>query len=161
MNVRTIKPPRHQQGGWVDPKKLPKDPVTGRPLCRYCSEPIPIGRRRTFCSELCVEHWVVRTGSGMVRLVRKRDKGICKLCGLDCEALRKQFIKLPKDGRQLLLKKYSIPSHRKRFWDVDHIVPVVEGGGSVGLDGLRTLCIPCHLRVTRELRARMSGSNKS
>jgi len=39
-------------------------------------------------------------------------------------------------------------------WEADHIVPVVEGGGEVGLEGYRTLCIPCHKRETRALRRR-------
>jgi 5-methylcytosine-specific restriction enzyme A len=40
---------------------------------------------------------------------------------------------------------------RVTFWDVDHIQPVVEGGGSCNLDNLRSLCIPCHREVTAGL----------
>ncbi len=45
--------------------------------------------------------------------------------------------------------------HRKRksWWEADHILPVVEGGDS-NLENIRTLCIPCHREITRELRAR-------
>lgn len=42
-------------------------------------------------------------------------------------------------------------------WEMDHVVPVVEGGGECGLENLRTLCLPCHKRATRELRGRMSA----
>ena len=41
-------------------------------------------------------------------------------------------------------------------WDADHIVPVVEGGGECGLDNYRTLCLPCHRKVTAQLRARIA-----
>lgn len=43
---------------------------------------------------------------------------------------------------------------RSSGWDADHIVPVVEGGADGGLDNYRTLCHPCHKRVTAELAAR-------
>jgi hypothetical protein len=37
------------------------------------------------------------------------------------------------------------------LWDADHIVPVVQGGGECGLEGIRTVCIFCHQRLTTEL----------
>jgi 5-methylcytosine-specific restriction protein A len=43
------------------------------------------------------------------------------------------------------------PGH---YWEMDHVVPVVEGGGGCGLDNLRTLCVPCHRDVTRALHQR-------
>ena len=32
----------------------------------------------------------------------------------------------------------------KSFWQADHILEVVEGGGECGLDNFQTLCVPCH-----------------
>lgn len=51
--------------------------------------------------------------------------------------------------------------HRHEGWDVDHIVPVIEGGGQCGLEGLRTLCHPCHKAVTRELAAKRASQRRS
>lgn len=48
----------------------------------------------------------------------------------------------------------------KHLWEMDHIVPVVEGGGSCGLDNLRTLCVPCHKAATKELRGRLANNKK-
>lgn len=45
----------------------------------------------------------------------------------------------------------------QHLWEMDHILPVVEGGGACGLDNLRTLCRDCHKRVTAELRVRLKG----
>lgn len=45
----------------------------------------------------------------------------------------------------------------RSFWDADHVVPVVEGGGLCGLDNLRTLCRPCHRGATSALRARLAA----
>ena len=56
------------------------------------------------------------------------------------------------------LEKLRIPeSHwrlTRRLWEMDHIVPVVEGGGSCGLDNLRTLCVACHRKETAKLAKR-------
>lgn len=55
------------------------------------------------------------------------------------------------------LAELGLPAYllrRRRYWEVDHIVPVVEGGGSCGLSNLRTLCWECHRRATRELAVR-------
>lgn len=60
--------------------------------------------------------------------------------------------------------KVSISKERdwgtwSHLWEADHIVPVVEGGGGCGLDGYRTLCIRCHKKATRELRARLKAAH--
>jgi len=34
---------------------------------------------------------------------------------------------------------------------VDHIKPVIEGGGTCDIDNLRTLCVLCHREVTAQL----------
>jgi 5-methylcytosine-specific restriction endonuclease McrA len=43
---------------------------------------------------------------------------------------------------------------RVTWWESDHIVPVVEGGGECGLEGLRTLCWRCHRAETAALAKR-------
>ena len=70
------------------------------------------------------------------------------------------------------LERLSIPLHRWRgrgksfrgkrqgIWDMDHITPVSEGGGSCGLENLRTLCLACHRHETRELRQRKKKKAK-
>ena len=37
------------------------------------------------------------------------------------------------------------------LWEMDHIVPVVRGGGACGKENLRTLCRACHHRATKKL----------
>jgi 5-methylcytosine-specific restriction endonuclease McrA len=43
---------------------------------------------------------------------------------------------------------------------MDHIVPVIEGGGGCGLDNLRTLCRKCHVEETAALRKRMAAKRQ-
>lgn len=76
------------RAGWCNPAKLPYGP-NGRALCRHCGEEVPVGRR-SFCGDACVDEWKVRTDPSHVRrLVLKRDQGVCRACGLDCEALER------------------------------------------------------------------------
>lgn len=49
-----------------------------------------------------------------------------------------------------------IHHHRKSLWEMDHIVPVAEGGGGCGLDNLRTLCLKCHRVETTALAGRLA-----
>jgi hypothetical protein len=106
-------------------------------------------------------------------LLFERDGGICSLCGLDTVALREAFVRAcfemlgrPRaysiDHRRpkpvLLpvferLRALDLDPHRHTYWDADHVVPVIEGGGECGLDGYRTVCVPCHKRVSREQKA--------
>lgn len=47
------------------------------------------------------------------------------------------------------------------WWEADHIVPVVEGGGQCGPDNYRTLCCRCHRVVTNQLRQRLKKAKGS
>jgi 5-methylcytosine-specific restriction endonuclease McrA len=133
-------------GGWVGRKnRLP---------CRWCGAEVA-GRRRTFCGDTCVHEWKLRTDPCYLReQVFLRDRGVCAVCGVDTEALRKEKRKLDYRARRQFEKDWG---SRRSLWDADHIVPVVEGGGECGLANMRTLCLKCHRMVTTELRMRLRG----
>lgn len=50
----------------------------------------------------------------------------------------------------------------RRPWNpqVDHVVPIAEGGGCCGLENLRLLCWECHNGVSAELAARLAAKRK-
>jgi 5-methylcytosine-specific restriction endonuclease McrA len=172
------------KAGWCNPTKLPRGP-NGRALCRQCGREVPKSCR-SFCSDACVHTWKLTTDPGYQRKeVLKRDHGICSMCGLDTVALERAFreakraIYREQDGRmdQLLHHdswfwrggRYREAEERLRvlgfipdrsFWEMDHVHAVVEGGGGCDISNLRTLCRPCHIRVTRELRARLAANRK-
>lgn len=119
------------------------------------------GRRRTFCSDACVHEWRLRSSTSYLReCVFDRDKGVCALCGVDTHKQRRRIMRLPFGARmkelRALIEAGVIHRKRKSWWEADHVLPVVEGGDS-NLDNIRTLCIPCHRGVTRELRERRRG----
>ena len=58
----------------------------GRPLCRFCGGLVP-PPRRTFCSNICIDEWVLRTDTAHARKrVWERDHGVCARCGRDTVA---------------------------------------------------------------------------
>jgi 5-methylcytosine-specific restriction endonuclease McrA len=74
-----------------------------------------------------------------------------RLCGTDTLA----------DLRPKMASGAYVGTHHKlsRF-DMDHVVPVVEGGGVCGLENLRTLCRPCHRLETAALAKRRAEARK-
>ena len=76
--------------GYVNPSMLPKGP-NGRALCRACQQETPRGRR-TFCSDMCVKTWQLNHQPALQREASfKRDKGVCRNCGIDTEQLRARW----------------------------------------------------------------------
>jgi len=137
---------RAMPGGWV------KRPMAN---CRWCGAAVP-SRRRTFCSDACVDQWKLRTDPGYLReRVFARDHGVCAQCGLDTGRLRKDKRKVDWAARKEFEKEWG---YRRHLWDADHIVPVVEGGGECDLSNIRTLCLRCHRAVTAQLRARRASA---
>jgi 5-methylcytosine-specific restriction endonuclease McrA len=152
---------RKMPGGRADRETLPKG-ENGRVLCRWCAMEVP-PPRRTFCSEWCVTEWRLRSDPGYLReKVFLRDRGICAVCAVDTvHALH--VIKRARGVRRLeLLARWGLKKMTRRsLWDADHIVPVVEGGGECDLENIRTLCLICHRRETRQLRERLVQARKS
>jgi len=68
----------------------------GRRLCRYvcCSNEVPKGRR-TWCSNECVHQYRLRAHWSYARQhLRKRQKGVCQVCGTDTRKLKRGLMKL-------------------------------------------------------------------
>lgn len=143
--------------------------------CSGCGKPVPKGRRN-WCSQDCVDAHLIRNNHGVARRETfKRDRGVCAGCGRDTEALRKRlelwFRALTardpleqyrrREGSTWRLKwEVRLKWRDRHLWEMDHVVPVVEGGGGCGLDNLRTLCRPCHKRATAELATRRAELRK-
>ena len=101
------------------------------------------------------------------QIVFGRDRGICALCGLNAERLYRAMqgiwhdYRVPREIREARRKRCEAALVGRgfdcdtSFWEADHIRPVVEGGPTT-LENLRTLCVPCHKRVTREMHLRIA-----
>ena len=110
-------------------------------------------------------------------LVFARDRGICAKCRIDCVLLRERISRLMRAGYdlgslQLVLSTQcgengneatprSILTSRS-FWEVNHIIPISEGGAQRSLKNVETLCWWCHRETTKgQARQRAFGDWKS
>ena len=133
----------------------PERDAAGHPICRWCRGPVA-PPRRTFCGEACVHEWKIRSSPDYVReQVKKRDKGICRLCGLNVLKAHREWGRLKPPASDRAARRLW-RAERPR-WEADHIVPVADGGGECGLENYRLLCRPCHVRVTVSWRAQRAA----
>lgn len=139
--------------------------ATGRcPVCRITVEP-----PKVFCgSSVCTHEYKIRSDAGYAReQVFLRDHGVCQSCGLDTEKLKSLLYRVrDQKGEAAYLEllafyrkktgyHFSIDKH---LWEMDHRIPVAQGGGSCDTTNLTTLCVPCHrLKTRRERRRKRKG----
>jgi 5-methylcytosine-specific restriction protein A len=134
----------------------------GKPLCRFCKGPIK-PPRYTFCSDECVHEYKIRANREYARaLVLKRDHGVCQCCGLNAVALHHKVHKRaylcnrrPKRRPHFARRFEGIHGFKPRapggpYWEMDHKIPVANGGARLGLDNLQTLCLRCHYKKTAD-----------
>lgn len=106
-------------------------------------------RRRRWHPD-CVDAYNASDPRELRRQVRKRDRGICRICRVDTNRVRRE---VQGAGRARKLRELGFQP-RRSLWELDHVVPLIDGGGH-GADNLQTLCVPCHRRKTaEEARAR-------
>ena len=157
-----------------------KDEYSGIRKCRGgCGRDVPKGKIYWCNDDACLDAYMVRSNPGHARKrVLERDHGICAGCGADTEQIRRVLRALnrktihPISPHDLVRAKYfrwlhwlrrAYPWIKRNYghmWEMDHILPVVEGGGGCGLDNLRTLCLGCHKEATKALAARRAAQRK-
>jgi 5-methylcytosine-specific restriction enzyme A len=148
---------RRQRVVTADQWGKPDRNAAGQPICRWCHDPVA-PPRRTFCGDACVHEWKIRSSPWYVRReVKKRDKGICRLCGVNVAKAHREWTRAKPPAADRAARR-AWRAARPR-WEADHIVPVADGGGECGLENYRLLCRQCHVQVTVAWRAqRSSGS---
>lgn len=141
--------------------------------CTWCDGKFSTSKAARWCSAQCREEGLIRFGFWR-QLVEKRDKGVCAICGFDSlacqERVRKIFSRAKGDKRgrhhPYTFERVRKFQHRTRIsfngqpYEIDHILPVIEGGGCCGLDNLRTLCFVCHRKQTASLGRRRAEERR-
>ncbi|MCA1560205.1 MAG: HNH endonuclease [Acidobacteria bacterium] len=142
---------RRQNVVTADRWSIPDRNEAGRPICRWCKAPV-VPPRRTFCGDACVHEWKIRSSPWYVRReVKKRDKGICRLCGVNVVKAHREWTRAKPQALDRAARRRWRAARPQ--WEADHIIPVADGGGECGLENYRLLCRPCHLGVTLAWRA--------
>ncbi len=147
-----MKPPRNGRMDQLYPKR--KDP-DGRHLCRYCGQPVPVGRI-WWCSEACVEQAKIVCWPGAAAAACfKRDDYTCQSCGLQDNITHRwqRGIKTSRKPDDLLSLKARAYDVKRSLIEAHHLIPVAAGGGSCGLHNLTTLCQLCHNKTKRKKEA--------
>lgn len=152
-----------------------KCPETGKPLCRWCRQPVPKGRK-TWCSQQCVDDALIRCQPSYARRkVEERDKGVCAACGRDTnriENILRRLGNIARDGltaydrtENRASKRYHID--RTRLYDVCMAgrtsIEVAAGKPTRSIFGDRVLDVTpaeqrvrnVHKRMMRLFRARL------
>lgn len=133
--------------------------------CTWCGA--SVGARRTWCSDDCVREFKLHCDSGaQAAAVLARDQKSCVACGRDTDWSERIYRHIEKWARREIPHSWDqmfasvewardlLGFGRGRWREVDHIVPVTEGGGLCGIDNLRTLCGACHAVATAALAKR-------
>ncbi len=149
---------------YIDPDDPVFAPEAGK--CSNCRGDLP-PRKRRWCSNRCRIDAGVKIG--LVRPhVFRRDRGVCANCGCDTARLDRVMFRaatslgqdwpfwLARDKARSVLEEIGFTAAHP-LWEADHIVPVSEGGGCCGLDGYRTLCVPCHKADNARLAAKRAA----
>ncbi len=86
--------------------------------------------------------------------VFERDQQTCQVCGLSIEFLAGWLFPRSSPLRAEALEKYPWAAKAYNIndlWDLDHRIPVIQGGGELGIENLRTCCRGCHKELTKVL----------
>lgn len=158
-----------------------------RRTCRGCGGEVP-PHRLSWCGDDCVEAWTLLHWWVKARAKRiETDGGVCQQCGRAAVALQEaaegirhrllEWDRWTKDSSgwrtnvwnaiaaQVSDAGFPAPaglfgSYRARsFVEVDHIHARADGGDH-RQENLRTLCVPCHKRRTKEQRAERAAAKR-
>lgn len=115
------------------PDSFYQKPIKG--YCRWCGR--STGNKTIWHKQCLFAYKIVTSPSFARQVVKRRDKGVCAICGK------------------------SFPDTE---WQVDHINPLKNSKGRLRfflLDNLQTACLQCHQAKTNRERAAKLQESKS
>ena len=90
-----------------------KPPFRGQKgRCCWCGALVLAKGRRTWCSQKCVDEYLLVSSPGYIRkAVHRRDKGICAICGINCTAAYRRWQESTKEVSRLAYRLINM--HRQ------------------------------------------------
>lgn len=133
--------------------------------CVWCGNELP-KRARRWCSRECTDEFTRQHNWQWARAAAlRRDGHACVRCGHQPAVMEERALAAlsamhliglatipPRHPRPLL--PYTVVARERHNWrlEVNHITPILGRHGTFGchhhIDGIETLCRPCHLDVT-------------
>lgn len=122
--------------------------------CTWCGSQCP-GQRRHWCSQECETAFLSRCCPAVfVAKVVERDKHICQICNRDVKKSIEEFRNAMRLGIVGKMNREDYGYGRGAWYEIDHIIPVSEGGGLCDISNLRFTCGQCHKKETAKLAKR-------
>lgn len=158
--------------------------------CRICGLPVPRGRRTFCSEACVEHYRIRAWPQYARQVIWERDGGRCERCGLSVRKIHSSINRKARTFRdrraaEQFSRSLSVgfshqirngtkaPSDGRSFgwcwwpgvalsscWQLDHRIPVAEGGGSCGPENLRILCRWCHRIETAKLLRRQKHTRK-
>lgn len=151
--------------------------------CRWCKGPVKPPRRQWCGNPLCIQEWKRRTSWAITcKVVYLRDRGVCASCGLNTDTVdsgvilgllstqRRRRPKATEERTALYVQLRAAQAWQREHrcqspWEVDHVIPVSEGGDWFSMSNLQTMCVVCHRVKSKQdnarLRAKKRGSERA
>ena len=121
------------------------------------------------CMDCRTAHLGELSDAKLRALVLVRDRGVCSDCGRDCLAIRDMADAFKAIGGHLwkahvtLLDLSGFDPHAvmsgSALWEMAHIKARVQGGPNT-IDNVRTACLPCHKKDTKDLSKKRAKARK-
>ena len=136
-----------------------------RGICALCGSDAERAQRR---AEMAVSEWEWYRSHGQEERIRRFHRRNPKRFDVPAFLRTDRWnhwqprVARAREARKAAMREQGWPiGRRQSWWEADHIVPVVEGGGQCGPDNYRTLCCRCHRVVTNQLRQRLKEAKGS
>lgn len=142
-------------------------------FCLWCGSKDFQFNRRRYCNSFCTDSAHVycypHSPSSKAFILIERQEFCCKFCGISYEDQIDKFI--PTQVKRNIehnerCKKYEwltkisekvtyfqIGNHIGGLMDLDHIVPIYQGGDGIGLKNVQVICCKCHkIKTSRDIK---------
>lgn len=161
LDLLMEKMPNLRQLRRIDANQLRRLFSRQKMTCTWCGG-IVKKPSRTWCNGDCLSEFYQRCDpQAAKRFVEKRDSGRCQICGCDTFKTERiwrstqvgptaMYRRPCKDDEAATVMGFA----RGQWREVDHVIPVIEGGGLLPPSNLRLLCGACHRDECRELCGR-------
>lgn len=131
-------------------RRAPLEPLSqdvfGRTLCRYCRESPVQAPYRAFCSFHCCREFRIRRYPEVAKAEYIKAYGDqCVKCKRSETDLYRRWETAYLALREVAMEHLLLPFP---FFQMDHIRPVIDGGGECGLENYRLMCRACHGGIT-------------